>query len=297
VTTTATAASGVGTYPITASGAVSANANYTITYVTGTLSVIPAVVTITANNETRAYGTANPVFTASYAGFVNGETTGSLGGTLTFSTAATTNSAVGTYPITPAGLTSSNYTISYVTGTLTVTPAVLTITANNQTKAYGTANPALTVGYSGFVNGDTAASLTTPPSVTTTATAASGVGTYSITASGAASPNYTIGYVSGTLTVTPAVLTITANNDTRAYGAANPAFTAGYAGFVNGDTAASLGGTLTFSTTATPASAVGTYPVTPAGLTSSNYTIGYVTGTLTVTPAVLTITANNGTPT
>src|SRR5207237_5089118 len=138
----------------------------------------------------------------------------------------------------------ANYPISYLTGTLTVPSTALVRSAHDQTKAYGAANPALTVSYSGFVNGDTAASLTTPPSVTTTATAASGVGTYPITASGAlsANTNYTIGYVNGTLTVTPAVLTITAKNETRAYGAANPAFAATIAGFVNGETAATLTG-------------------------------------------------------
>ena len=73
--------------------------------------------------------------------------------------------------VTPAGLTSTNYTISYVSGTLSVTPAGLTVTADPQTKAYGAANPPLTVSYSGFVNGDTVASLTTSPTVATTATA------------------------------------------------------------------------------------------------------------------------------
>ena len=72
-------------------------------------------------------------------------------------------------------------------GTLTVTPAALTITANNQTKVYGAALPTLTASYSGFVNGDTSASLTTQPTLTTTATAASHVAgnPYAITASGA----------------------------------------------------------------------------------------------------------------
>jgi VCBS repeat-containing protein len=292
-TTTATAASGVGTYPITASGATSAN--YTISYVTGTLTVTPAALTVSADNHTRAYGAANPAFRASYGGFVNGDTVASLGGTLTFSTSATTSSAVGAYAITPSGLTSPNYTISYLNGTLTVTPAVLTITANNETRAYGAANPALTVSYSGFVNGDTAASLATPATATTTATAASGVGTYPITASGATSANYTISYVTGTLTVTAATLTITANNETRAYGAANPAWTVSYSGFVNGDTAASLATPPTATTTATAASGVGTYPITAGGATSANYTISYATGTLTVTAATLTITANNET--
>ena len=88
--------------------------------------------------------------------------------------------------------------------TQTVIPATLTITANNQTKVYGAALPTLTASYSGFVNGDTTASLTTQPTLTTTATAGSHVAgsPYSITASGAVDSNYTINYVSGTLTVT-----------------------------------------------------------------------------------------------
>src|SRR5213076_3218018 len=152
----------------------------------------------------------------------------------------TSASSVGTYPITASGAVSANYTISYASGTLTVTAATLTVTAINETRAYGAANPALMVSYSGFVNGDTAASLTTPPSVTTTATSASSVGTYPITASGAVSANYAISYANGTLTVTAATLTITANNETRSYGATNPALTVSYSGFVNGDTTASL---------------------------------------------------------
>ena len=43
-------------------------------------------------------------------------------------------------------------------------------------------------------------------------------GTYAITASGAVDANYTISYVAGTLTVTPAALTITADNETKVYG-------------------------------------------------------------------------------
>jgi probable HAF family extracellular repeat protein len=85
--------------------------------------------------------------------------------------------------------------------TLSVQPAPLTIAADNQTKVYGAAMPTPTASYNGFVNGDTAASLTTSPSLTTTATATSLVGTYSITPSGACDPNYDITYVNGTLTI------------------------------------------------------------------------------------------------
>jgi hypothetical protein len=284
VTTAATAASGVGTYPIAAAGAVSAN--YTIRYLPGTLTVTPAVLTISAANRTKAYGGTNPVLTVSYSGFVNGDTAASLTTLPTVATAATAASPVGTYPITASGAVSANanYTISYVPGTLTVTPAALTITAQDKTKTYGAANPPLTVSYSGFVNGDTAASLSAPVAVSTIATATSGVGTYPITAGGAASANYTISYVNGTLSVTAAALTVTANDQSRVHGAANPPLTFSYGGFVNGDTAASVTTAPAAATTATTASAVGTYPITVSGAVAPNYSIVYVNGSLTVVP-------------
>ncbi|HKB14235.1 MAG TPA: MBG domain-containing protein, partial [Vicinamibacterales bacterium] len=293
VSTTATAASPAGTYPIMAAGAVSPN--YAISYVNGTLTIAPAALTIAADNKTRAYGAANPTLTASYTGFVNGDTAASLTTPPVLATTATSTSAAGTYPITVSGAVSANYAIAFVNGALTVTPAVLTVTANDQTRPYGAANPPLTVSYSGFVNGDTAAGLTTPPTVSSPATAASAVGTYAITASGAVSANYTIAYVGGTLTVTPAALTITADSKSRVYGAANPPFTVSYAGFVNGDTAAALTAAPTVSSTATASSAAGAYPITVAGATAPNYSISYVNGTLTVTQATLTVTANDQT--
>src|SRR5207247_945615 len=149
--------------------------------------------------------------------------------------------------------------------------AALTITADDKSKVYGAALPALTASYSGFVNGDIASSLTTPVTLATTATPASPVGTYPITASGAASPNYTISFVSGTLTVTPAALSITADDKSKVYGAALPVLTASYSGFVNGDTASSLTTPVTLTTTATTASPVGTYPITASGAASPNY--------------------------
>ena len=147
---------------------------------------------------------------------------------------------MGSYPITAASGASANYTFTYVAGTLTVTQAVLTVTANNQAKVYGAVNPALTVIYSGFVAGDNAASLTTQPTATTTAVTNSPAGSYPITAAGGVSNNYTFTYVAGTLTVTKAVLTVTANNQTKVYGAVNPALTVIYSGFVAGDNAASF---------------------------------------------------------
>ena len=79
---------------------------------------------------------------------------------------------VGTYTgdVTASFAGDVNFDPSNGSNDLTVTPAPLTITADNQTKVYGAALPTLTASYTGFVNGDTAASLTTPPTLTTTAT-------------------------------------------------------------------------------------------------------------------------------
>ena len=282
-TTTATTSSAAGTYPITCSG--QSSANYNITYVAGTLTVTTAALTITANGATRTYGAANPAFTAVYSGFVNGDTANALSGTLACTTTATTASAAGAFPITCSGQSSTNYTITYVPGTLTVTTAPLTITANNATRIYGAANSAFTVVYSGFVNGDTAKALSGTLSCVTSATVASAVGTYPITCSGQTSTNYSITYSGGTLTVTPTALSITANNATRTYGAANPYFKAAYSGFVNGDTETSLSGMLSCSTTATTLSDAGTYQIICSGQSSTNYAISYVAGVLTVNKA------------
>ncbi len=83
----------------------------------------------------------------------------------------------------------------------TVTPAPLTVTVGNKSRLYGDPNPPLTVTYTGFVNGEDETQLTTQPTAATTATQGSDVGVYPITISGGSSPNYTLSYVDGTLTV------------------------------------------------------------------------------------------------
>ena len=284
LTTTATAASAVGSYPITASGAVAAN--YTITYVAGTLTINKASLTITPANASKTYGAANPTLAVTYTGFVNGDTQTKLTTQPSLTTTATAASAVGSYPITASGAVAVNYTITYVAGTLTINKASLTITAANASKTYGAANPTLAVTYTGFVNGDTQTKLTTPPSLTTTATNASAVGTYPITASGAVAANYTIAYVAGTLTINKASLTITAANKTKTVGSVNPTLTVTYAGFANGNTSASLTSQPVITTTATTTSPVGTYPITVSGAVAANYSISYVAGVLTITALI-----------
>jgi hypothetical protein len=96
--------------------------NYTANTTASTTANITAVsLTITADNKCKTAGLPNPPLTASYAGFVVGDdTNNALTTQVTLSTTATTNSPVGTYPITASGAVALNYTISYNSGTLTV---------------------------------------------------------------------------------------------------------------------------------------------------------------------------------
>jgi Tol biopolymer transport system component len=97
----------------------------------GTLSVLRAPLTIRANDAAKYYGEVLPTFTASGVGFVNGDTLATLSGTLGFTTSATATSGVGTYAVTPGGLSSPNYAITFVDGTLTISKATTTLTLSS----------------------------------------------------------------------------------------------------------------------------------------------------------------------
>src|SRR5262249_8793295 len=155
------------------------------------------------------------------------------------------------------------------------------------TKVYGAALPALTVTATGLVNGDTVATALTGV-LATAATAGSPVGSVPITQGTlAASGNYALSFSPGTLTVTPAPLTITIDAKTRPVTTPNPALTATFSGLVNGDTAAVVQG-LNLTTTAAQDSAAGDYPITSSTTpTAANYTI-------TVVPGVLHVTTGGG---
>ncbi|MDD4850473.1 MAG: MBG domain-containing protein, partial [Gemmiger sp.] len=116
-----------------------------------------------------------------------------------------------------------------------------------------------------------------------------------ITATKAADGNHTTA-VSATYKGTPlkAPLTITANDQTLTYGDAFKSNGVTYKGFVNGDTEATMTGTLGYTTTYTTQSAVGsTQTLTPKGLTNSNYEITFAKGKVTVTPREVTLSWND----
>ncbi|MGB7768515.1 MAG: YDG domain-containing protein [Verrucomicrobiia bacterium] len=277
--------------------------NYILTQPTTTASITPVVLTVTANNDSRSYdgmgySGGNGV---SYMGFVNGETNNVLGGSLVYSGNSQGAVNVGSYTITPGGLTSGNYAISFENGTLIIGATTLTVSANNAVRGYGQTNPVFTVSYSGFVNGDNSGSLGGTLLVGSVAGTNSAVGSYAIVASGLSSTNYAISYTNGVLSVTNGELTVSASNQSKVYGAtlvfAGTEFSV--SGLVSTD---SVSGASLSSLGAGAGAGTGTYGISitnaagDAGLT--NYQITYVPGSLTVGQAGLGvsaggITANN----
>jgi hypothetical protein len=258
--------------------------------VTQTLTIKKATLTVTADPKTRTYGEANPTLTSAYSGFKSNESASVIDMAPTISTVAGPTSAAGTYSITVSGGMDTNYTFQFTPGTLTVTKATLSVKADNITRIYGDANPALTFIYTGFKNNETASVIDMAPIISTSADATSSAGTYSITLSGGMDSNYTFENITGILTVTKAILTAKADDKTRVFGQPNPSFTIFYTGFKNNESNTVLDTAPTTAADATATSDVGVYPITVAGGSDNNYNLSYVSGKLTITKASQTIT-------
>src|SRR5262249_32045815 len=97
--------------------------NYALTQPSTTASITQAGLTVTADNKTRAAGDPNPTLTASYAGFVGGETLATSGPTGSPPLSTTTTHVAGSYPVTiaPSRLSAAYLSFSFVNGVLTVT--------------------------------------------------------------------------------------------------------------------------------------------------------------------------------
>lgn len=255
------------------------------------LTINKASLTIQADNLSMIYGDT-PQFSCQYEGFVNNETENVLTKLPTFSCSGTATSNVGNYTITPSGAEAENYTFAYKTGQLQISKRDLQVIPDNLSRLYGNTNPAFTLQYEGFVNGNTASNISTKPIATTTATQTSPVGNYEITCSGGNATNYNFVYGTGNLTINKAPLTVTPNNTSRLYGAENPAFTLSYSGFKNSETKTVIAEEPQVSCNATVISLVGQYPITASGGDAQNYSFIYSTGTLTINKAPLTIQAD-----
>ncbi|XWK50749.1 MBG domain-containing protein [Tunturiibacter empetritectus] len=256
---------------------------------TANITITPAVLTVTANNATRAYGTPDPTFTDALSGLVNGDTLASAvtGSASITATDTPTSQAGTTYPITATlgTLAAKNYTFAFAPGTLTITQATTssyTITWKSQSAVYGTALGSPTLTATSSIAGSFSYS---PAGVLQVGPAVAVIATFTPTDT----TDYPSQSATANITITPAVLTVTANNATRAYGTPDPTFTDALSGLVNGDTLASaVTGSASITATDTPTSQAGTtYPITATigTLAAKNYTFAFAPGTLTITQA------------
>jgi len=240
-------------------------------------------------NGVLAGDTANVILTGGTASF--GDANAGIGKTVTLAGATLTGSAAANYNLSSMGTTTAAITALGITGNFTAADKVY----DGNTSA-----TVLTRTLNGVVAGDTG-NMSLSGGTASFSTATVGVGkTVTLpgaTLTGSAAANYNLSSVDPTTaTVTAATLVVTADATSKTYGAADPTFTASYAGFVNNETPAVLDGALAFSRA--PGENVGSYLITPSGLTSSNYTITFNTGILTITapaPVILplVVTATN----
>jgi hypothetical protein len=250
------------------------------------LVVWPAPLTVTASNASRLFGQTNPIFTGSIVGLQNNDNISA-----SFSCTATTNNAAGIYPIVPSLIDPANrrtnYSVTLVNGSLTVTLPPLQITwTNPQSVTYGTPLGSNQLNASANIAGNFSY-IPQPGTVLTTGTNA---------LSAIFVPTDTNDYNSVTnsvnLIVKPATLTVTAANTNRAFGVANPTLTGTIAGLSNADNI-----TATYSCSAGLANSPGAYAIVPALIDpsnlQSNYTVHLVNGTLTVTQATPLVTWTN----
>jgi hypothetical protein len=140
--TSSTPPTAAGSYTVV--GAIS-NPNYAGS-ATGTLVIAPALLTVTANNASMTVGAAVPALTASYNGFVPGDSAAVLSGSPTLSTTATSSSPAGLYPITvvQGTLSAANYTFAFVNGTLTDVQSGTTVVITASASLSGSASAGYT---------------------------------------------------------------------------------------------------------------------------------------------------------
>ncbi|MDG1139035.1 MAG: YDG domain-containing protein, partial [Opitutales bacterium] len=303
VTTTNFLADGTGlasNYQLPSSSYVSAVNSVTTT---------PIALTITADDQSKTYGDANPILSVDYTGLVGNDALSPSSEISGLSVSAPTGASAGyvTHVITVSGATATygNYNITQNNGTLTVNQRPITLTATNQSKTYGDVDSLGNTSFS-LTSGTYAPSEEATDVVLTTgasayeSTATANAGTYSgaIDISGATGSggflesNYLVTYLDGDYVINPAALTITADDLSKIYGYAEPVRTATYTGFQNSENESVVSGLVLSAPTGASAT-VGDHAITAAGATSPNYLITHVPRVLSVSKAVLTVTASN----
>ena len=271
-----------GTQTLSATFTPADPANYSEASVSTTLDVARATPTIAVTAASAVYDGHPHGATGTVTG-VGGAALGPLA--FTYNGAADAPVNAGSYAVAASYAGDANYTAASATATITISKAAPVLQwAAPAAMTYGTALSNAQLNATASVGGVLA--YTPAPG----AVLAAGTQTLTATFTPADPANYTSASASTTFTVNRAPLTIRAVDAVKRFGAPLPALTVAMTGFVNGESAASLGGALALVTPATPQSAVGTYPIVPSGVSSANYAIAFVNGTLAVVRGAIDVT-------
>jgi hypothetical protein len=275
-----TAGEDVGTYPITR-GTLSSGSNYSLTYIGADLVITLRPVTVTADNVSKIYG--DPDHLTYHI------TSGSLAGTDTFTGALTRNAGenTGNYFITQGSLSlGSNYLFTFSGANLVITARAVTVTSDEVSKLYGTADHLTYRITSGTLVGSDAFSgnLTRDPG--------ENAGTYAIRQGTLAlNNNYAFTFRGSNLTITARMVSVSADPRTKVYGESDPALTYHI-------TSGTLAGTDTFSGTLsrTAGENIGTYSIGMGNLAlNNNYVLAFTGANLNITSLSITVTADSRT--
>jgi len=275
------------TYDVTANKQLSAD-DYTLTVTgngnfegsaTADWSIAKAKLTITANNNSITYGDVPAANGVTGTGFVSSESIADLSGELTYSYSYEQFGNVGTYKITPSGVTSNNYEITFADGTLTVNPKTITVKADAVSKTYGEADPALTYKVEGLVNGD---ELTGQPK----RAAGENVGSYDIEQNTlTAGNNYRLTYTGAELTVNKRDMIITAKDQRITYGETISSTEITATGLVDGHSATVTLTPSTANVTVNGTITAGAAVISDDGTeVTDNYNVSYTSGKLVIEP-------------
>ena len=246
-----------------------------------TVAITPAQLTVTAESRNVTYKDEPPVYSSTFEGFVNGENTEVLGGTLSYECAYAAGSDVDEYKIIPSGLTAENgnYVITYQPGKLTVSQAKPEFELRNLdqlNRVYDAKNTAPEA----WTDSDGNMTVTIKKGSEILTEAPMNAGTYTVEVYTEAGKNYEAGSQTFSFEIKKAPLSVKAVEQNVTVGDAIPEYKVLYEGFAGTDTADVLNGSLQFTCEYAPDSAAGDYLIQPSGLTFENYEIHFENGTL-----------------
>lgn len=259
------------------------NENYEPYYGSEQIHISPAPLTVTAEDKTVTYKEETPVYSYVATGFVHGEDGSVLEKIANYDCAYTAGSDVGEYEIMPYGFAAKNgnYDISYQPGKLTVEQAEPEFYLTNLEELNRVYNAKAIAPKAGS-DSDGKLTITISKGMEIFHTSPVDAGIYTVMISGEAGKNYKAGSAAYSFEIRKTPLTVTAVDQRIALGSEIPEYMVDYKGFQGTDEERVLGGTLQFACEYTANSPIGEYTIIPSGLTSDNYEIQFVNGTLYV---------------